>query len=55
MLAGSSYTTVGFISDALPVEWQLLIVIMATSGVFAFGWSTSIMFSLSRFVYPMTD
>ena len=55
LLAGSSYTTVGFFSYALPVQWQLLIVIMATSGFFGFGWSTSIMFSLSRFLYPVEN
>jgi hypothetical protein len=55
ILAGSTYTTIGFATDTLPQHWQLLLVIMATSGFFGFGWSTSIMFSLSRFLYPMEN
>lgn len=55
ILAGSTYTTVGFVTDPLPQQWQLLLIIMATSGFFGFGWSTSIMFNLSRFLYPMED
>lgn len=55
ILAGSTYTTIGFATDTLPQQWQLLLVIMATSGFFGFGWSTSIMFNLSRFLYPMED
>jgi hypothetical protein len=55
ILAGSTYTTIGFVADPLPQQWQLLLVIMATSGFFGFGWSTSIMFNLSRFLYPMEN
>jgi len=50
--AGSTYTTVGFIADPLPTQWQLLSVIMATSGLFTFGWSTAIMFILSQALFP---
>ena len=50
--AGSTYTTVGFITDPLPTQWQLLSVIMATSGLFTFGWSTAIMFILSQALFP---
>ena len=46
--AGSTYTTVGFMSDPIPNKWQLLSVFMAISGLFTFGWSTSIMFALSQ-------
>ncbi|WP_353428264.1 hypothetical protein NHB34_03520 [Polynucleobacter sp. MWH-UH19D] len=46
--AGSTYTTVGFVIDPLPLQWQLLSVIMAVSGIFSFAWSTSIMFSISQ-------
>lgn len=51
LFAGSTYTTVGFITDALPMHWQLLGVIMATTGLFAFAWSTSTMFALSKPLY----
>jgi hypothetical protein len=50
--AGSTYTTVGFITDPLPTQWQLLSVIMATSGLFTFGWSTAVMFILSQALFP---
>ena len=46
--AGSTYTTVGFVSDPIPNKWQLLSMFMAISGLFTFGWSTSIMFALSQ-------
>lgn len=52
-LAGSTYTTVGFISDPLAWNWQIIMIIMATSGLFSFAWSTSIMFSLTRRLYPI--
>lgn len=52
IFAGSTYTTVGFVDDPLPQKWQLLTVIMAASGLFAFGWSTSLMFILAQKLYP---
>lgn len=52
IFAGSTYTTVGFVNDPLPQEWQLLTVIMAASGLFSFGWSTSLMFILAQKLYP---
>lgn len=52
VFAGSTYTTVGFANDPLPVDWQLTTIIMATSGLFSFGWSTSIMFLLAQTLYP---
>jgi hypothetical protein len=55
IFAGSTYTTIGFAANLLPLQWQMLLVIMAVSGVFSFGWSTSIMFSLSRFLYSVED
>jgi hypothetical protein len=50
--AGSTYTTVGFISDPLLTQWQLLSVIMAVSGLFAFGWSTAVVFMISQALFP---
>lgn len=52
-LAGSTYTTVGFVSLPMPWDWQLLLIIMATSGLFSFAWSTSNMFNLTRVIYPV--
>lgn len=52
IFAGSTYTTVGFVDDPLPQKWQLLTVIMAASGLFAFGWSTSLMYILAQKLYP---
>lgn len=55
LLAGSTYTTVGFITDNLPLQWQLLSVTMAITGLFAFAWSTSIMYALSQQLYRVED
>ena len=55
LLAGSTYTTVGFANDTLPERWQLLEVIMAVTGLFAFAWSTSILYALSQQIYPNED
>lgn len=52
VFAGSTYTTVGFANDQLPYSWQLVTIIMATSGLFSFGWSTSVMFLLAQTLYP---
>lgn len=51
IFAGSTYTTVGFADDPLKADWQLLTTIMATSGLFSFGLSTSIMFLLSQKIF----
>ena len=51
ILSGSTYTTVGFATDNLPIQWQLLSVIMAVTGLFAFAWSTSSMYALSQQLY----
>lgn len=55
LLAGSTYTTVGFANDTLPFKWQLLAIIMAVTGLFAFAWSTSIMYALSQQLYRAED
>jgi len=55
LLAGSTYTTVGFANDTLAERWQLLAVIMAMTGLFAFAWSTSIMYALSQQIYRSED
>ena len=55
LLAGSTYTTVGFANDTLAEQWQMLEVIMAVTGLFAFAWSTSILYALSQQIYPSED
>lgn len=55
LLAGSTYTTVGFANDTLAEQWQLLAVIMAVTGLFTFAWSTSIMYAMSQQLYPSED
>ncbi len=55
LLAGSTYTTVGFDSVTLPLRWQLLEVMMAVTGLFAFAWSTSIMYAISQQLYRAED
>ncbi len=52
VFAGSTYTTVGFVTDPLTDHWQLITVIMACSGFFSFGWSTAVMFLLSQALFP---
>jgi len=51
--AGSTYTTVGFITDPLPTKWQLLSIIIAVSGLFSFGWSTAVVFIISQALFPV--
>jgi hypothetical protein len=53
VFAGSTYTTVGFANDQLPYGWQLVTIIMATSGLFSFGWSTSVMLLIAQTLYPL--
>lgn len=55
LFAGSTYTTVGFADDPLTGTWQLLTTIMATSGLFSFGMSTSIMFLLSQKIFTLLE
>lgn len=51
LFAGSTYTTVGFVSDTLPLDWQVVVIIMATNGYFSFAWSTTAMIQLSLQLY----
>ena len=39
--------------DPLPTQWQLLSIIMAVSGLFAFGWSTAVVFIISQALFPV--
>ena len=51
LFAGSTYTTVGFVNDTLPIDWQVVVIIMATNGYFSFAWSTTAMIQLSQQLY----
>ena len=44
--AGSTYTTLGYGVFILPDGWKMLAPIMAISGLFAFGWSVSVLVDL---------
>jgi hypothetical protein len=41
-----TYTTLGYGEGMLPKQWRLLAPMIAISGLFAFGWTTSVLFSL---------
>jgi hypothetical protein len=41
--AGNTYTTVGYGNFVLPAGWEMLAPIIAMSGLFAFGWSGSVL------------
>ena len=49
LLSGSCYTTVGFISDILPLGWKILPFFIAFSGLFTLAWTTSGMVGMSIF------
>lgn len=41
-----TYTTLGYAETTLAPQWRILAPMMAMSGVFAFGWTTSVLFSI---------
>lgn len=41
-----TYTTLGYGEDTLARQWRIMAPMMAMSGVFAFGWTTSVLFSI---------
>ena len=41
-----TYTTLGYGEGALPHGWRLLAPMIAISGLFAFGWTTGVLFHL---------
>ena len=47
LLAGSTYTTVGFEADTLPTGWTLYPIFIAVSGLFSFAWTTARMIGMS--------
>jgi hypothetical protein len=46
LLAGSCYTTVGFVADTLPVGWKSIAFFIAFTGLFSLAWTTSGMFGM---------
>ena len=49
VFAGSAYTTVGFGTNPLPHSWDLVMVVIALSGMVAFGWSISVLVSMTQY------
>jgi hypothetical protein len=47
LFAGSCYTTVGFVTDLLPVDWKSLALFISFTGLFSFAWTTSIMIDMT--------
>ena len=41
-----TYTTLGYGEGTLTLQWRILAPMMAMSGVFAFGWTTSVLFAI---------
>jgi hypothetical protein len=41
-----TYTTLGYGEGTLPAQWRLMAPMIAISGLFAFGWTTSVLMSL---------
>lgn len=50
IFAGSTYTTVGFGTNPLPLNWDLVMVVIALNGMVAFGWSISVLFGMTQAV-----
>ena len=48
LFAGSCYTTVGFMTDTLPVGWQSLAFFISFSGLFSLAWTTSVMIGMTN-------
>ncbi len=48
LVAGNSYTTVGYGKFALPSKWEMVAPIIALSGLLCFGWSASVLVEIVR-------
>jgi hypothetical protein len=51
----NSYTTLGYGSMPLGLGWRELSPIMAISGLFTFGWTTSVMFNVVGYQRDLTE
>jgi hypothetical protein len=47
LFAGSSYTTVGFEANDLPIGWKSLAFFISFTGLFSIAWTTSIMIGMT--------
>jgi hypothetical protein len=47
LFAGSCYTTVGFVSEILPVGWKSMAFFIAFTGLFSLAWTTSVMIGMT--------
>lgn len=47
LFVGSSYTTVGFVEDILPIGWKSLAFFISFSGLFSIAWTTSTMIGMT--------
>ena len=41
-----TYTTLGYAEGTLPLNWRFLSPMIAMSGLFAFGWTTGVLFQI---------
>lgn len=48
LFVGSSYTTVGFIGDILPMGWKSLAFFISFTGLFSIAWTTSTMIGMTN-------
>ena len=53
--AGNTYTTVGYGAFILPDGWRMMAPIIAMSGLFAFGWSGSVLVDFVRRINSLRD
>lgn len=51
----NSYTTLGYGNVPLGVGWRELSPVMAISGLFTFGWTTSVMFNVVGYQHDLMD
>lgn len=47
MFAGSCYTTMGIVTEVMPVGWKFIAIVIALSGLFAVALATSSMINMS--------
>lgn len=47
LFVGSCYTTIGIVSDVMPMNWKLLAIFIALSGLFAVALATASMMNMS--------
>jgi len=47
LFSGSCYTTVGFVTDILPMGWKSMAFFIAFTGLFSLAWTTSVMIGMT--------